>query len=109
MVRDSWLLRLRRFIAVGSRIGGDRKVFADGDLATWLQATQEGERAALARRLHDELGGLLTAARMDLSWLRARLDQLGDESMRQKAAAIDSGLSEAMNLKRGVVDRLRPA
>ena len=29
--------------------------------------------------------------------------------MRQKAAAIDSGLSEAMNLKRGVVDRLRPA
>jgi signal transduction histidine kinase len=46
---------------------------------------------------------------MDLSWLRARLDQIGDESMRQKAAAIDTGLSEAMNLKRGVVDRLRPA
>ncbi len=46
---------------------------------------------------------------MDLSWLRSRLDQIGDEGMRQKAAAIDSGLSEAMNLKRGVVDRLRPA
>jgi protein-histidine pros-kinase len=82
---------------------------SDGGLATWLQSTQETERAALARRLHDELGGLLTAARMDLSWLRARLDQLGDDGMRQKAAAIDSGLSEAMNLKRGVVDRLRPA
>jgi signal transduction histidine kinase len=81
----------------------------DGELASWLQSTQETERAALARRLHDELGGLLTAARMDLSWLRARLEQLGDDSMRQKATAIDSGLSEAMNLKRGVVDRLRPA
>lgn len=82
---------------------------ADEQLATWLQSTHEAERATLARRLHDELGGLLTAARMDLSWLRSRIDQLGDEAMRQKATAIDSGLSEAMNLKRGVVDRLRPA
>ncbi|MET0292966.1 MAG: histidine kinase, partial [Steroidobacteraceae bacterium] len=81
----------------------------DSELATWLQFTQETERAALARRLHDELGGLLTAARMDLSWLRSKLEQVGDDAMRQKAMAIDSGLSEAMNLKRGVVDRLRPA
>jgi protein-histidine pros-kinase len=112
MVRDSWLLRLRRWVAGDrneSNGHGTSTQQPDGELATWLQSTQENERAALARRLHDELGGLLTAARMDLSWLRARLDQLGDEGMRQKAAAIDSGLSEAMNLKRGVVDRLRPA
>lgn len=110
MARDSWLLRLRRWMAGGRSSGnGHIQGHVDGELATWLQSTQETERAALARRLHDELGGLLTAARMDLSWLRARLDQLGDEGMRQKAAAIDSGLSEAMNLKRGVVDRLRPA
>lgn len=78
-------------------------------LATWLQRTHEDERAALARQLHDELGGLLTAARMDLSWLRQRLAQVGDEGMMQKATVIDTGLSEAMNLKRGIVDRLRPA
>jgi len=28
----------------------------------------------LARKLHDELGGLLTAAKMDLSWLQSRLE-----------------------------------
>jgi signal transduction histidine kinase len=110
MVRDSWLLRLRRWMTGGrNESNGYADGHSDGELATWLQSTQENERAALARRLHDELGGLLTAARMDLSWLRTRLDQIGDEGMRQKAAAIDSGLSEAMNLKRGVVDRLRPA
>lgn len=100
---NSWWDRLRRRFSAG------RDPERGGDLATWLQSTQESERAALARRLHDELGGLLTAARMDLSWLRARLEQVGDEAMRQKAASIDAGLSEAMNLKRGVVDRLRPA
>lgn len=114
MVRDSWLLRVRRWMSgEGPASNGSAQPPSrgnnEGELATWLQSTQETERAQLARRLHDELGGLLTAARMDLSWLRARLDQLGDEAMRQKAAAIDSGLSEAMNLKRGVVDRLRPA
>jgi protein-histidine pros-kinase len=108
MQKDSWVLRLRRWMA-GAGPGDVRASNADGDLATWLQSTHETERATLARRLHDELGGLLTAARMDLSWLRSRLEQTGDEGMRQKAAAIDSGLSEAMNLKRGVVDRLRPA
>ena len=112
MVKDSWLLRVRRWMAgegPESADPGSANGSSGSNLATWLQSTQENERAALARRLHDELGGLLTAARMDLSWLRARLDQIGDEAMRQKAAAIDSGLSEAMNLKRGVVDRLRPA
>jgi protein-histidine pros-kinase len=101
--------RLRRWL--GGEAARDRKPAgpSDEELASWLQETQEAERAVLARRLHDELGGLLTAARMDLSWLRTRLDQIGDDSMRQKAAAIDTGLSEAMNMKRGVVDRLRPA
>lgn len=100
-----------------SRVMGSRRPQPNGPaidesqdrLVSWLQHTHETERAALARRLHDELGGLLTAARMDLSWLRQRLETTGDEAMRAKAAAIDAGLSEAMNLKRGVVDRLRPA
>jgi signal transduction histidine kinase len=108
MAQDSWILRLRRWLG-GFEQPESATQDSDARLASWLQETQENERAALARRLHDELGGLLTAARMDLSWLRARLDQLGDEGMRQKAVAIDAGLSEAMNLKRGVVDRLRPA
>src|SRR5208282_5516067 len=35
------------------------------ELSTYLQSVQEREKAALARNLHDELGGVLTAAKMD--------------------------------------------
>jgi signal transduction histidine kinase len=105
MSRETWWSRWCQRVAAPP---GAAKRDTAG-LATWLQHTHEDERAALARHLHDELGGLLTAARMDLSWLRQRLEQVGDEGMMQKAAVIDTGLSEAMNLKRGIVDRLRPA
>ena len=38
-----------------------------------IMANQEKERAAIARELHDELGQLLTALRMDAVWLQERL------------------------------------
>ncbi len=40
-------------------------------LSSHLQGLAEKEKSALARTLHDELGGLLTAAKMDLSWLQS--------------------------------------
>jgi signal transduction histidine kinase len=78
------------------------------ELWSHLQDNTEKEKADLARNLHDELGGLLTAARMDLAWLQraaagqdpsvlARLQQLADE------------LTDAMDVKRRVVENLRPA
>ena len=42
-------------------------------LSNFLQMQSEREKAALARELHDSLGGLLTPAKMDLAWLEARL------------------------------------
>src|SRR5256886_5590850 len=42
-------------------------------LSTHLQSLAEQERSALSRELHDELGGLLVAARMDVSWLEDRV------------------------------------
>ena len=42
-------------------------------LSTHLLRLGETERAALAKELHDELGGLITAVKMDLSWLSAHL------------------------------------
>ena len=38
-----------------------------------IMASQEKERAAIARELHDELGQVLTALRMDAVWLSERL------------------------------------
>jgi len=72
-----------------------------------IMANQEKERAALSRELHDELGQVLTALRMDAVWLSERL-----KAYEAKAAAraltmcdlIDRTIDEV----RGMATRLRP-
>ena len=76
-------------------------------LSTHLQGVSEQEKSALARELHDELGGLLVAARMDLSWLQQRLPT-SDPSIEQRFKRIHESLSAGVDLKRRVVEELRP-
>src|SRR5579875_2932385 len=76
-------------------------------LSTHLQDLTEKEKAALARNLHDELGGLLTAAKMDLSWLQSRVT--GDPDVERRLQQLGTVLDEAMDVKRRVVEELRPS
>jgi len=76
-------------------------------LSTHLQGVSELEKSALSRELHDELGGLLVAARMDLSWLQQRLPT-NDPSIEQRFRRIHESLSAGVELKRRVVEELRP-
>ena len=78
-------------------------------LSTHLLRLGETERAALARELHDELGGLITAAKMDLSWLSARLTGALDAECSEKLDTVMQILNQAMVLKRRVVENLRPS
>jgi signal transduction histidine kinase len=75
-------------------------------LSNHLHADAEIQKSELARTLHDELGGLLTAAKMDLSWLQSRIDT---PAFQERLAQLGSVLDEAMNLKRRVVEDLRPS
>jgi signal transduction histidine kinase len=75
-------------------------------LSSHLQSLAEKEKSELARTLHDELGGLLTAAKMDLSWLQSRLDR---PEYQERLAQLGGVLDEAMSLKRRVVEELRPS
>jgi signal transduction histidine kinase len=75
-------------------------------LSSHLQGLAEKEKSQLARTLHDELGGLLTAAKMDLSWLQSRVDTPAHQ---ERLAQLGSVLDEAMSLKRRVVEDLRPS
>jgi signal transduction histidine kinase len=76
-------------------------------LSTHLQGVSEQEKSALSRELHDELGGLLVAARMDLSWLQQRLPTT-DPGIEQRFKRIHESLSAGVDLKRRVVEELRP-
>jgi signal transduction histidine kinase len=76
-------------------------------LSTHLQGVSEQEKSALSRELHDELGGLLVAARMDLSWLQQRLPTT-DPGIEQRFKRIHDSLSAGVDLKRRVVEELRP-
>ena len=77
-------------------------------LSTHLQSASEQEKADLARDLHDELGGLLTAANMDLAWLQGRSVTM-EQEVRDKLGELVRTVTEAMNVKRRVVENLRPA
>jgi len=75
-------------------------------LSSHLQSIAEKEKSELSRTLHDELGGLLTAAKMDLSWLQSRVDT---PAYQERLSQLGSVLDEAMGLKRRVVEELRPS
>ena len=85
---------------------GDERVREASSLAAHLQALAEREKAEIARTLHDDLGGLLTAAKMDLSWLQSRVQA---PELQERLAQLGGVLDEAMDLKRRLVDDLRPS
>jgi PAS domain S-box-containing protein len=44
------------------------------NLSAYLETVREAERTRIARDVHDELGSLLVALKMDVNWLGKRLD-----------------------------------
>jgi signal transduction histidine kinase len=79
------------------------------ELATHLQTSSEDERSALAKELHDELGGLITAAKMDMAWLSSHIGSSLDPAADEKFRSVVQMLNQAMTLKRRVVESLRPS
>jgi signal transduction histidine kinase len=79
------------------------------ELATHLQDSAELERSTLAKELHDELGGLITAAKMDMAWLSTRIGASLDPASEEKFRSVVQMLNQAMTLKRRVVESLRPS
>jgi PAS domain S-box-containing protein len=72
-----------------------------------ILAGEERERSAIARELHDELGQILTALRMDAVWLRRRLAD-GDSRAAQRAAEMCGTIDRTIDEVRNMVMRLRP-
>lgn len=78
------------------------------DLAEYLQEETEKRSAALARALHDDLGGSLTAAMMDVAWLTRHPTGGGGEGA-VRLNRIEGSLTKAIESMRYLVDELQPA
>lgn len=78
------------------------------ELATHLQNVREDERGHLARELHDELGALLTAAKLDVARLKSRIGDTQPEAM-ERIAHLTGTLNNGIALKRRIVEDLRPS
>jgi PAS domain S-box-containing protein len=72
-----------------------------------IMASQEKERQIIARELHDELGQLLTALRMDSVWLYERL-QKKDGKAAERALSLCNLIDHTIDEVRGLATRLRP-
>jgi PAS domain S-box-containing protein len=72
-----------------------------------IMANQEKERKAIARELHDELGQVLTALRMDAVWLSERL-QPQDPKAGDRAVVMCRLIDNTIDEVRGLATRLRP-
>jgi signal transduction histidine kinase len=77
-------------------------------LSSHLQQLSEKEKASLARELHDELGGLLIAVKMDVSWLQKRSPNAQDPEMHSRWTRVLKVLDEGVDFKRRIVESLRP-
>jgi len=76
-------------------------------LSAFLQTNSEREKASLARELHDELGGILTPAKMDLSWLQGRLG--GNPEYGERMTRVSGLVDQGIDLKRRIIENLRPS
>ena len=79
------------------------------DLARHLQSVREDERHRLARELHDELGALLTAAKLDVARLKSRLGATVTPEVAERLQHLSDGLNSGIALKRRIIEDLRPS
>lgn len=71
------------------------------ELAAWSDTVREDERTRIAREVHDELGSLLVALKMDVNWMDKRL---AEQTKRPPEAATD--MRERMRCKCQSMSRL---
>ncbi|MDD2685016.1 MAG: histidine kinase [Gallionella sp.] len=77
------------------------------ELSSHVENIKENERMRIAREIHDDIGVLLTALKMDLSWLTQRLPK-GEDKLLEKARSMSSLLDTAGVSANNLVHSLRP-
>ena len=77
------------------------------ELLNYVQTVREEEKSHLARDIHDELGGILVGAKMDVAWAADHLKSR-EPAIAAKLARALTMLDEGVEIKRRVIEDLRP-
>jgi signal transduction histidine kinase len=85
----------------------ERRTSELSELSNHLQMVREEEKTRLARDIHDELGGVLVSAKMDVSWAEERLRKFDSDAAAKLRRALES-LDAGVALKRRIIEELRP-
>lgn len=93
-----------------ARFAADRELQASrkrlSELAQHLQTSVESERQAIAREIHDDVGGSLTALKFELDWIRRHADA---PAVQQRALAALETVTGAIEASQRIMQNLRPA
>jgi signal transduction histidine kinase len=99
-----------------ARQGLEQKIVESGEmneqlrnLTAHLQNIREEERIHIAREMHDELGQLLTAFNMDISWLQKRLRPENGDAIFQKLDDMSKLIDDSVVFVRKIASELRPS
>lgn len=79
------------------------------ELSAHLQTVREEEKASIAREIHDDLGGTLTALKMDVYWLGRKMPA-GQQfaPLLERMESMSQLLDNAVGVTRRIITELRP-
>lgn len=77
------------------------------ELSSHIESIKEEERTRIAREIHDEIGVLLTALKMDLAWVAQRLPE-DNSALQEKTKGMANLLDTAGKAANNLVHSLRP-
>lgn len=76
-------------------------------LTAYLETVRETERTRIAREIHDELGSLLVALKMDVNWLSKRVDDR--QPLAEKCQGMGRLIDTAVDNVGRIITDLRPS
>ncbi len=77
------------------------------ELSSHIEDVREQERIAIAREVHDDLGSLLTATKLDIAWLAGRLKD--QPELAHKAKGIEELVDKCTRSASNISRNLRPS
>ncbi len=109
--RDARQREERRLLLAGERTRLETLVAERtaqlSELSNHLHDVREDEKSKLARDIHDELGGILVSAKMDVAWVQERL-QTDQPEYAARLARAQGVLDDGVDIKRRIIEELRP-